>query len=185
MKMFVGNCAGVIDFGAMLAEIKQHVVEPYTGNMELDPTNKYYQDALMHKRLAEEAGYTKNDAIEFRHYYPGQHFDMKYVNQLAEFVQVTPLMSFVSEIRPGKCAPWHWDINPWEEEQEKLGTLHRYLCFITDPKPGHVFMVETEAFYWENRGNVYKYPHMHSWHAGANAGLEPKFLMTMTGYTTR
>jgi hypothetical protein len=182
MKTLIGNCASLIDWDAVLAEIKTHDVAPYLGNMTLDPTNKYYGDYFRQRQLAEQAGYTKGDSVEFRHYYAGKHYSTDVDVKFGEFVGINPIMSFVSEIRPGKCAPWHWDINPWQTEHEKLGKLQRYLCFINKPKPGHVFMLEDTCFYWEDQGATYQYPSLDAWHAGANAGLEPKFLFTMTGY---
>jgi len=180
MKIYKGNCSLVIDCDLLISECLEHTVEPYTGNMDLDPTDLFYEDHLEQKQLAEIAGYTKGTSIEFRHYYPETHFDKEFVDKISEFIGVIPLISFVSEIRPGKCAPWHWDINPWLNDYPD-GKINRYTCFINKPKPGHVFMIEQECFYWEDQGNIYQYPDLKSWHAGSNVGLENKYLFTLTG----
>lgn len=181
-KIFVGNCNNIIDWNAVIVSCTAHTVPTQHINVDVDPSSELYDDFLEQRQLAEQAGYTTNDAIEFRHYYANEHFDISVSEKFAEFVNATHLMSFVSEVRPGKCVPWHWDINPRRSEHKNFDNLVRYVCFINTPKPGHVFMVEDQAFYCEQQGNVYQFPDIRSWHAGANAGLEPKFLYTFTGY---
>ena len=74
------------------------------------------------------------------------------------------------------------DINPWEKEHEQLGTLVRYFCFLSKPAAGHIFVTADDAYYMEQQGSIYQYADLHSWHAGSNVGLAPKFLLTFTGY---
>lgn len=182
MKEFVSNIP-VNLCNNLIEECKQHVVEPYYGNMDLNPDDLFYEDHLEQKRLADEAGYTAGNSVEFRHYYPNTHFDNMFINSFESVVGAKCLISFVSEIRPGKCAPWHWDINPWLNEYPK-GDIVRYVCFIDTPKHGQAFMIEDECFYMEKQGNIYKYPSLDSQHAGFNAGLKTKFLFTFTGLVT-
>lgn len=179
MKYYVGQYPQEL-CNQLINECKQHDVEPYHGNMDLNPDDLFYEDHLEQKRLAEQAGYTKGDSIEFRHYYPGTHFNNSFVEEFEKKIGIKCLLSFVSEIRPGKCAPWHWDINPWLNEYPD-GEVIRYVCFIDMPKPGQAFMIENECFYMEPQGYIYQYPELNSWHAGFNAGLETKFLFTFTG----
>ena len=178
MKLYVGNFAQAND---LLLEVKQQVVDPCHGHMELDPANPFYKEYLSQTEMLKSAGYDEH-TVEYRHYQSGLHFDDKYKALLGELVGATPLMCWVSEIRPGKCTPWHWDINPWEEEHKKLGELVRYFCFLSPPAPGHVFVTEEDAYYNEPQGAVYKYSHPHAWHAGTNCGIIPKFLLTLTAY---
>jgi hypothetical protein len=149
--------------------------------MELDPSDPYYNDIHSQKVTLEQAGYT-SDSIEYRHYQSGTHFDSNYTQLLGELVGCTPLMCWISEIRPGNCTPWHWDVNPWEDEHKKQGTLVRYFCFLSKPQPGHIFVTEQDAYYNEMQGAVYQYSDIHAWHAGSNVGVVPKFLLTLTGY---
>lgn len=180
MKIHVGKLP-IETCNEILFQISKHDVDPYLGNMDLDPNNKFYQDHLLQKELAEKAGYNSGSGIEFRHYYPKKHFDIDLAIQFAEIVRAKHIMSFVSEIRPGKCAPWHWDINPWQDEHEKSGSLVRFFCFIGEPKMGQVFMVENDCYHFEEQGSIYQYPQLDSWHAGANVGFDKKFLYTFTG----
>jgi len=149
--------------------------------MVLDSSNSYYQEYASQTQMLESAGYT-TDTVEYRHYQSGKHFHHKYEDAISNLVGAIPLMCWVSEIRPGKCTPWHWDINPWEEEHKALGTIVRYFCFLSKPAHGHVFVTEHDAYYNEPQGTIYQYENIHSWHAGSNVGLVPKFLLTFTGY---
>jgi hypothetical protein len=158
-----------------------HRVDPSHGHMELDINNPFYNDYLKQTEMLKLAGYD-NNAVEYRHYQSGKHFDSDVSNVLGKLVSATPLMCWISEIRPGKCTPWHWDINPWEEEHKKLGQLVRYFCFLSKPAPGHIFVTEQDAYYNESQGAIYKYADVRDWHAGTNVGLVPKFLLTFTGY---
>lgn len=164
----------------LIAECQQHSVEPYHGPMDLDDDDLFYEDHIEQKELAKKAGYTQNDSIEFIHYYPETHFGNWFIDLFEKQVNARHLLSFVSEIHPGKCAPWHWDINPWLNDYPE-GDIRRYVCFIDKPKPGQAFMLEDRCFYMEEQGSIYAYPSLTSCHAGFNAGLETKFLFTFTG----
>jgi hypothetical protein len=181
MKTLIGNCEAVFNCDDLLTEISKHCVEPSHGHMELGMDNYYYVDYQKQTQTLKNAGYDST-TVEYRHYQAGKHFDIKYQDLFGRLVSAEPLMCWISEIRPGKCTPWHWDINPWEKEHEKLGSLVRYFCFLSKPAAGHVFLVEDECYYMEKQGSVYQYNDIHAWHAGANVGLMPKFLLTFTGY---
>jgi hypothetical protein len=180
MKLYIATL-NTLNCEQILAEICNHEVKPSNGHMELDPTNPYYQEYIKQTQMLESAGYT-SATVEYRHYQSGIHFNNNHENVIGELVGAVPLMCWVSEIRPGKCTPWHWDINPWEKEHKHLGQLVRYFCFLSKPEPGHVFVTEEDAYYNEDQGTIYQYADMHSWHAGSNIGIVPKFLLTFTGY---
>ena len=165
----------------LLNEIKNHTVEPSHGHMELEESNTYYNEYVTQTTILKSAGYNEH-TVEYRHYQSGTHFHTNYATEIGKAVGATPLMCWVSEIRPGKCTPWHWDINPWEQEHAQLGELVRYFCFLSKPAPGHIFVTEHDAYYNEPQGVVYQYEDIHAWHAGTNVGLVPKFLLTFTGY---
>ena len=178
MKQYIGKFDLCND---LLAEIKQHIVEPSHGHMDLDPSNKFYKDSVSQTEMLKAAGYNDH-TVEYRHYQSGTHFSEDHAIQLGQLVQATPIMCWVSEIRPGKCTPWHWDINPWEEEHKTLGEIVRYFCFLSEPAPGHIFVTADDAYYNEPQGSVYQYSGIHAWHAGTNVGIVPKVLLTLTGY---
>jgi hypothetical protein len=166
---------------SLIKEITTRVVEPNHGHMELPKDSPYYDEYINQTEILKSAGYDEH-TVEYRHYQSGIHFHKNYEVAIGVAVKATPLMCWVSEIRPGKCTPWHWDINPWEEEHKQLGTLVRYFCFLSKPAAGHIFVTADDAYYMEQQGTIYQYADLHSWHAGANVGLVPKFLLTFTGY---
>lgn len=179
MKKYIGNFSTKL-CNKLIAECITHEVEPYHGVMDLTPSDKFYEEHLELKRLAVAAGYSQGDSVEFRHYYPERQFNINFVKKFENIVNAKCLISFVSEIRPGKCAPWHWDINPWLD-QYPPGEIVRYVCFIDAPHPGQAFMIDDDCFYMEQQGSIYQYPSLDSWHAGFNAGLKNKYLFTFTG----
>lgn len=181
MKKFIGNLNHKINCDAIIDSLKKHTVEPAHGHMELSENNPYYNEYLEQSTTLKNAGYDGH-TVEYRHYQSGIHFDKSIEIAIGELVNAVPLMCWISEIRPGKCTPMHWDINPWEKEHEKLGTIVRYFCFLSKPKFGHVFVTGDDCFYMEKQGNLYQYNNIHEWHAGSNIGIEPKFLLTFTGY---
>jgi hypothetical protein len=166
---------------SLIAEIKTHEVEPSHGHMELEESNLYYHEYIRQTTALRSAGYNEH-TVEYRHYQSGMHFHKNYELAISVAVNAKPLMCWVSELRPGKCTPWHWDINPWEEEHKQLGELVRYFCFLSKPASGHIFVTEQDAYYNEPQGSIYQYDDIHSWHAGTNVGLVPKYLLTFTGY---
>ncbi len=181
MKIYIGNCSIKFDCDKLINDILEHKVEPSHGHMELDIDNPFYPEYLKQTQMLSQAGYNES-TVEYRHYKSGEHFSLEYVDAISDIVSAKPIMCWISEIRPGKCTPWHWDINPWEEDHKKLGSLVRYFCFLSKPQPGHIFVTEDDAYYNEPQGSIYQYADIHSWHAGSNVGLTPKFLLTFTGY---
>lgn len=181
MKKYIGNLNHKISCDNLIESLSQHAVTPSHGHMSLPDDNCFYKDYVEQTNILKQAGY--NDyTVEYRHYRSGIHFDKQIETVIGDLVDAVPLMCWISEIRPGKCTPYHWDINPWEKEQEQLGELVRYFCFLSKPKFGHVFVTADECFYMEEQGSIYQYNHIHEWHAGSNIGIEPKFLLTFTGY---
>lgn len=93
----------------------------------------------------------------------------------------------VSAIRqpPGNIIPWHQDL--YYQLKKRLGaerfqntSIWRYLVFLEDHKPGHLFQVENTPFVQWKAGDVVTFrPNAH--HLSANAGIEDKFTMQITG----
>jgi hypothetical protein len=181
MKIYVGNCQSVINCDELISTITNHDVIPFNEFMSLPTDHLYYEDINSQSVSLKNAGYDSS-SVEYMHYQSGKHFSTDISEAFGKIVNATPLLCWISEIRPGKCTPWHWDVNPWEHEHKQLGELVRYFCFLSKPAPGHIFVTEHDAYYNELQGAIYQYEDIHSWHAGSNVGLEPKFLLTFTGY---
>ena len=121
------------------------------------------------------------EKIEWYDYYPGEHFDIEVQNKFAELVNVIPRRTFVSEVYPGRCVPYHWDVEDMEEEWLKEGDLVRYACFMDKPKFGHIFILEDEMHYNPKQHDIIEWDFYKNWHAGSNCGSEPWYLFHMLG----
>lgn len=181
MKLYIDNCSERINCNELIKEIQTHNVDPSHGHLKLKKSDPCYNEYKEQTENLLKAGYD-NKSVEYRHYKPGEHFNEEYVKILGDITNSNPLMCWVSEIRPGKCIPWHWDINPLEEEFKKKGNLVRYICFLSKPEPGHLFLTKDDIFYNDPQGAIYQYPDLQIWHCGVNLGFNPKFLLTLTSY---
>jgi hypothetical protein len=115
-------------------------------------------------------------------YFPNTNFDEDIVQKFMDFVGMDSYINcWVSRVKPGDVAPWHWDITDDEETLNAGKPLVRYHCHISPPKPGHILIVEDQCLYNQEQGAVWKWPDRKSWHAGANAGLVPKYLFNIWG----
>lgn len=133
-------------------------------------------------KLLKDAGYDKINTTEWINYYPKIHFDENYVRQFEEFVNMKCVRAWVSKIKPGKCAPYHSDIDDEEEEHIKLGKLIRFTSHMNQPCYGQIFILENQIFHNQTQGNTYQWTDYKAFHAGGNCSLKPKFLFNFLGY---
>lgn len=179
---FIGNILDIFDCEKLISQALSHDGEFHTGNLLLPKSHPEYESFALLDNLSKQAGYDVNGAMQFRHFKPKKHFDQEFVDIFADYVKATPLVVFVSEITPGKMAPWHFDIDPNIKENRKKGELVRFHLHLSRPEPGHVFILENEAFYNIPQGNVYQWNDILAWHAGVNCGIVPKYLFSFKGY---
>lgn len=121
------------------------------------------------------------DAIKWTNYYPETHFPKSIEEDLSKQLNIKPLRSWISKIDPGYTAPWHWDVDDNEKEYLQQGIPVRYSIFIQDGSPGQVFMIDDQSYYSQKAGTIIKWDNYKSWHAGANAGLSPKYMYHLIG----
>lgn len=119
-------------------------------------------------------------SIEWLNYYPHKDFDIEIENQFGEFVECIPVRSWISCVRPGKTAPWHWD---WHRDDEKLphALLRRFTCSISPSYPGQAFIVENTVVYNDAVGAVYEWNSYTDYHAGINASMHSKYQYNFLG----
>lgn len=155
---------------------EENNVEISSENTE-DLVDSYYD--LM--SIWKQANYRLAD-IQWYDYYPGTHFDISVQDRFANLVGANPLRTFVSEVRPGRIVPYHWDIEDMEVEWNKLGEMVRYICFMHDPNPGQILVLDEYCFYNPPKHAVYQWHHRKNWHAAANCGKTPYYLYHFLGY---
>ena len=183
---YIGNCKEYFDCEKLIDSIKnqkgalRNSKTPY-----INPT--LFEHPIYGKNIQEiassweRAGYLENDSVEYFNFYPNQHFDQSFVDSLAKQLDAVPCNSWISSMKPGKCVPWHWDIELREEDYKKLGNIVRYTIFIDTPQIGQIFVLNNESFHMIEQGSVYKWRNWKEWHLGFNCGLEQKYLFHFIG----
>jgi hypothetical protein len=129
-------------------------------------------------------GIYSSRSVEWINYYPSTHFDFSIVEEFSKILELNHIRSWISKVNPGKHAPWHYDADDEEEEYLKLsnGNIIRYSCFVSQPQPGHAFILEDKCYYMQPQGTTVLWPSYKSWHAGTNCGLTPKYMFHFLGY---
>lgn len=131
--------------------------------------------------LWQTAGYDEVGTVEWLNFYPGKHFDQCIVDSFAEQVGLECAKAWVSCVRPGRYAPYHWDIDDHEEEYLVKGSLVRYTTVISKPQLGQVFIVEDHVIHNQPQGYTYKWPNYRAWHGGGNCSFKPKYIFNFLG----
>lgn len=179
MAEFIKNISLDFNCNELLEQLKSATGELHKGH-EIEKHDTPEGSAYLEQRQrALDAGYFEVNSVQFYHYKAKTHFDQKFVDIFANIVGATPLRVFVSEIRPGRMVPWHWDI---DKDSGQEGSIVRYHVHLSKPAPGHIFMLEDQAIYNRAQGDMFKWNSHTDWHAGANCSFETKFLFNFKGY---
>lgn len=176
MAEFVGNCNQVIDWNNVIKDIENHDPE-YIGPghsfnddiPQLEEIKNVWKDSY---KTADQGG-----TVSWDMFFPGKQFDQKVQDIFCDFIGLNnPHSVWISRIWPGYFAPVHWDVN---SNEDKIGNnfYTRYHCHIQNPQIGHVFIVDNKLFYNQEKGDIFLWKSRKSWHAGANFGLQPKYIL--------
>jgi hypothetical protein len=127
----------------------------------------------------QKAGYELS-AIEWFNYYSGTQFNESHTTKFGELINAKPVKVWVSEIRPGKCFPYHWDADTNTDSYVE-GKMVRYQMFLEDYKPGHYFVMDDCTLTGYKAGDVYMWDDYRVWHAGGNMGFSTKYIFNFLG----
>jgi hypothetical protein len=119
-------------------------------------------------------------SIEWYNFYSGVHFSKDVGEKFESLFNATAIKVWISNIRPGKCFPYHWDADTNTEKYIE-GKMVRYQMFIEDYKLGHFFVMSDTTLTGYKQGDVYKWDDYKEWHAGGNIGFTPKFIFNFLG----
>lgn len=187
MMKYVGSTKDLINWDAVIATIVPRTGDYNSVTSVVDRSESNWTDApkllgSYHEIINtwQKANYDLTN-IEWWDYYPGEHFDINVKETFADLVNADPLRVFISEVMPGQCVPYHWDVEDHEDKWLELGALVRYVCFIDKPKFGHVLIVEQECFYNSEQHGVYEWRNYRNHHAGTNCGVDPYYLFHFLG----
>jgi hypothetical protein len=180
----IGSTNGLIDWDNIIKNIMPRSGDynspsTVTDRVKDDPNVNlgYYKDIM---DTWEKANYDFKN-IEWWDYYPGEHFDIGIQDTFAGIVNAEPRRVFISEVMPGQCVPYHWDVEDNEKEWLTQGQLVRYVCFIDTPQFAHALILGDECFYNIEQGEIYQWDHYRDYHAGTNAGQGPYYLFHFLG----
>lgn len=120
------------------------------------------------------------DSVKWTNYYPGQ-FAKEIDDYFCDILNLKYLRSWISCIDPGYYAPWHWDADDNLEKYLEQGTPIRYSVFISKPSVTGIFVVGDKVYANMPQGSIVKWDKFDEWHAGMNAGLQPKFMYHLLG----
>jgi hypothetical protein len=121
-------------------------------------------------------------SIKWINYYPVIHYPVSVDDQMCEHLGINKLRSWISQIDPGYCAPWHWDVDDNESAYLELGEIQRYSCFISEPNNGQMFQLGDRYYTSQPQGTIIKWNNYKEWHAGVNAGITSKYMYHIMGY---
>ena len=177
----IGNTTDLINWDTVIEQLATS--EGNTLQYTTDSFNPKLPGFAKMDKVWQEAGYKYGDpSIEWTNYFPGTNFDRSIVDTFESIVGAKPWMVWISKIRPGKMAPWHFDAHSNIDEALALGTPIRFTCYIQDPHPGHVSIVENVAIYYASKGSIYQWSNHDAWHSGMNGGLVDKYMFNYWGY---
>lgn len=181
MAKFVGNSNHIIDWQIVIDDIANQT-PAYIG-----PRHDVGHDVPGVEEVAvplRNAGYklvTEGGSLGWDMFLPDTNFDRKIIDDFAEWIGMDSYVNaWISRVHPGNMAAWHWDVTDDEETLSKQEHL-RYHVHMSQPSPGHIFIVEDQCLYFKQQGDCYKWPSRKSWHAGANCGLVPKYVFNIWG----
>lgn len=174
MAKYIKNINHIV--GNLLNELKEGSVDQlyiHDGSEEDHFTFKINQQLR-------EAGYD-DPAWDGITYSPVTHFSRDIVLKLNQELNAVCTSCWISELKPGKVAPPHWDIDRRDKEFEKYGEIVRFSINLGKPCQGHAFFVDDECLYNQESGAVWQWDNPHSLHSGSNCGLTPKYLFIYAG----
>ena len=180
MVRFIGNTKNIINWKEVVDSLKDQI-PAYVGPRH--SKNDNIEGIKKMSELWNNAGYeliSDGGNAGWDMFFPETNFSSSIVEKFSEFVNIEPLSCWISRIHPGNMTPWHWDCNDREEEYSKLDTA-RFTCHISEPEAGHIVMIEDSCMYFQETGNVWKWPSRNSWHGGINCGLSDKYLFNFFG----
>ena len=188
MTKRIGSTENLIDWSSLLTSITPRTGDHNTVTSVVDRSEvEAKNDSTLLNSYREiintwkDAGYKLNN-IEWWDYYPGEHFDISVQDKFAKLVNAEPRRVFISEVMPGRCVPYHWDVEDHEDEWIANGDrLVRYVCFIDKPTVAQSLILKDECFHLVPQHEVYRWDHYRDYHAGTNAGVGPYYLCHFVG----
>lgn len=87
----------------------------------------------------------------------------------------------VKKYKPGKVMTPHIDYYlGYMNKYNVKDNIKRFWITLTEPRFGHVLIIEDKVYYWLDQGSVITW-NDYQLHTAANLGFEDRYIMTITG----
>jgi hypothetical protein len=147
------------------------ITEASMNSLDISKTTEY---GIMRQNLI-DADYNFS-AVEWNNFISGKHFPDNINLEFGKIVNQTVSKSWISQVRPGRCAPYHQDMDDADSSYLKLGKITRYSVFIQQPQFGQGMIVGDTCLYNQTYGFIFKWPDYRDYHAAFNVGLHTQYL---------
>ncbi len=176
----------LIDWDNILNSIIPESGDPISMDLVLDKSTMKDKNSKLLDSYIEISNTWKNAGYDLKNikwfdYYPDEHYSKQVETIFENIVKADARRVWISEIMPGRSAPYHWDVDDHEEEWLSKGELVRYTCFIEKPTFGHIFILDNQYFYNPDQHSIIKWEDYRLFHAGTNCGHTPFYLFHFLG----
>ena len=177
MTVYIGNFSESINLDQLVKEVKQNKGDRRTfQDSYFDTSINEFNNILTNWNDAEY----DISCIEWFNYYNGVQFSTEYTKIFSSLVNATPVKVWVSEILPGKCFPYHWDVDT--NTSLYVGNkMVRYQMMVEDCVLGHYFVLDDVTLTGYKKGDVYKWNDYKEWHGGGNISFVNKYIYNFLG----
>jgi hypothetical protein len=181
MSVYVGNFASHLDWGSII----DHLEDTSSGDLfngditrvMMERAASESEEQVAHeyntiKKFSEVNFHT--DSINWTNYRPGKHYPISVGEIFSNSLGGIYVTCMISKVPPGGVCGFHYDTNYHPEKNIK-----RYVCFISPPVDGQVFILEKEIFSNVPLGDCFCWDNLSQYHGAANIGFEPQYLYTI------
>ena len=189
MTKYIANCSDIIDWDYIRNNIDDMKFLKRWCPKNIDEwkwkaENEYFgshQDEVRNLINKMENAKINFDFIQICEYWLEDNDPLIY--KFSNFLNVKPILAYISVIHPGHGIFSHWDIDTSEPDHLSMGNVRRFSCFIEPPTMGHFFIVNDVHMYNQEKGAVWEWDNYRSEHIGVNFGLKTKYLFNFLGYS--
>lgn len=177
MTQYIGNFSEFIDLNKLIEEVKQSSGDRRTAQESyFDKNVADFNEILNNWKNAEY----DVSCIEWFNYYNGVQFSTEHTNIFSSLINAEPIKVWVSEILPGKCFPYHWDVDVNTSTYIE-NKMVRYQMMLEDCVLGHYFVLDDITLTGYKKGDVYKWNDYKAWHGGGNISFVNKYIYNFLG----
>jgi len=177
MTKYIGNFSEQLKIKNLLATVKETTGDRRTFEGTYFDLSKPGFTEIMDNWSKAEYNLS---SIEWFNYYSGIQFSKSYASEFGNLVNAEPVKVWISEIKSGKCFPYHWDVDTdtsmYVEEK-----MVRYQMMLEDYVLGHFFVLDDITLTGYKMGDVYQWDNYKDWHGGGNISFTNKYTFNFLG----